>query len=216
MYCVRLFLSFFVLISFTLHGQEPVIWSNSIEKISENKYKLTFDAKIENGWYLYSTKKIKDGPVPTSFNYAVDSTKIIFKDVISKKRPNEEYDKFFEIDLEFFEKNIGFEQNIEINSNDIDYIDGYIEFQTCNDEICLFRTKEFYFPIVENAKQIYEKITLSDRDIFLSDKIDLKIKDKSLLKKQSQRSGFHEYLNLFILGFLGGLIALLTPCIFPI
>ena len=215
MYCVRLFLSFFVLISFTLHGQEPVIWSNSIEKISENKYKLIFDAKIEKGWYLYSTKKIKDGPVPTSFNYAVDSTKIIFKDVISKKRPNEEYDKFFEIDLEFFEKNIGFEQNIEINSNDIDYIDGYIEFQTCNDEICLFRTKEFYFPIVENAKQIYEKITLSDRDVFLSDKIDLKIKDKSLLKKQSQRSGFHEYLNLFILGFLGGLIALLTPCIFP-
>ena len=215
MYCVRLFLSFFVLISFTLHGQEPVIWSNSIEKISENKYKLIFDAKIEKGWYLYSTKKIKDGPVPTSFNYAVDSTKIIFKDVISKKRPNEEYDKFFEIDLEFFEKNIGFEQNIEINSNDLDYIEGYIEFQTCNDEICLFRTKEFYFPIVENAKQIYKKITLSDRDIFLSDKIDLKIKDKSLLKKQSQRSGFHGYLNLFILGFLGGLIALLTPCIFP-
>ena len=215
MYCVRLFLSFFVLISFTLHGQDPVIWSNSIEKISENKYKLIFDAKIEKGWYLYSTKKIKDGPVPTSFNYALDSTKIIFKDVISKKRPNEEYDKFFEIDLEFFEKNIGFEQNIEINSNDIDYIDGYIEFQTCNDEICLFRTKEFYFPIVENAKQIYKKITLSDRDIFLSDKIDLKIKDKSLLKKQSQRSGFYEYLNLFILGFLGGLIALLTPCIFP-
>ena len=215
MFCVRLFLSFFVLLSFTLHGQEPVIWSNSIEKISENKYKLIFDAKIEKGWYLYSTKKIKDGPVPTSFNYALDSTKIIFKDVISKRRPNEEYDKFFEIDLEFFEKNIGFEQNIEINSNDIDYIDGYIEFQTCNDEICLFRTKEFYYPIVENAKQIYKKITLSDRDIFLSDKIDLKIKDKSLLKKQSQRSGFHEYLNLFILGFLGGLIALLTPCIFP-
>ena len=104
MYCVRLFLSFFVLLSLTLHGQEPVIWSNSIEKISENKYKLIFDAKIEKGWYLYSTKKIKDGPVPTSFNYALDSTKIIFKDVISKRRPNEEYDKFFEIDLEFLKK----------------------------------------------------------------------------------------------------------------
>ena len=215
MYCVRVFLLFFVFLSFTLQGQEPVSWSNSIEKISENKYKLIFDAKIEKGWYLYSTKKIKDGPIPTSFNYAIDSTKIIFKDVIPRRTPNEEYDKFFEIDLEFFEKNIGFEQSIEINSNGIDYINGYIEFQTCNDEICLFRTKEFYFPLVENAKQIYEKITLSDRDVFLSDKIDLKIEDKSLLKKESIRSGFYEYLNLFVLGFLGGLIALLTPCIFP-
>mgnify|MGYP001235799562 FL=1 len=215
MYCVRIFLLFFVFLSFTLHGQEPVSWSNSIEKISENKYKLIFDAKIEKGWYLYSTKKIKDGPIPTSFNYTIDSTKIIFKDVIPRRTPNEEYDKFFEIDLEFFEKNIGFEQSIEINSNDLDYINGYIEFQTCNDEICLFRTKEFYFPLVENAKQIYEKITLSDRDVFLSDKIDLKIEDKSLLKKESIKSGFYEYLNLFVLGFLGGLIALLTPCIFP-
>ena len=215
MYCVRVFLLFFVFLSFTLQGQEPVSWSNSIEKISENKYKIIFDAKIEKGWYLYSTKKIKDGPVPTSFNYTIDSTKIIFKDVIPRRTPNEEYDKFFEIDLEFFEKNIGFEQSIEINSNGVDYINGYIEFQTCNDEICLFRTKEFYFPLVENAKQIYEKITLSDRDVFLSDKIDLKIEDKSLLKKESIRSGFYEYLNLFVLGFLGGLIALLTPCIFP-
>ena len=215
MYCVRVFLLFFVFLSFTLQGQEPVSWSNSIEKISENKYKLIFDAKIEKGWYLYSTKKIKDGPIPTSFNYTIDSTKIIFKDVIPRRTPNKEYDKFFEIDLEFFEKNIGFEQSIEINSNGIDYITGYIEFQTCNDEICLFRTKEFYFPLVENAKQIYEKITLSDRDVFLSDKIDLKIEDKSLLKKESIRSGFYEYLNLFVLGFLGGLIALLTPCIFP-
>ena len=215
MYCVRVFLLFFGFLSFTLQGQEPVSWSNSIEKISENKYKLIFDAKIEKGWYLYSTKKIKDGPIPTSFNYTIDSTKIIFKDVIPRRTPNEEYDKFFEIDLEFFEKNIGFEQSIEINSNGIDYINGYIEFQTCNDEICLFRTKEFYFPLVENAKQIYEKITLSDRDVFLSDKIDLKIEDKSLLKKESIRSGFYEYLNLFVLGFLGGLIALLTPCIFP-
>ena len=215
MYCVRVFLLLFVFLSFTLQGQEPVSWSNSIEKISENKYKLIFDAKIEKGWYLYSTKKIKDGPIPTSFNYTIDSTKIIFKDVIPRRTPNEEYDKFFEIDLEFFEKNIGFEQSIEINSNGVDYINGYIEFQTCNDEICLFRTKEFYFPLVENAKQIYEKITLSDRDVFLSDKIDLKIEDKSLLKKESIRSGFYEYLNLFVLGFLGGLIALLTPCIFP-
>ncbi len=215
MYCVRVFLLFFVFLSFTLQGQEPVSWSNSIEKISENKYKLIFDAKIEKGWYLYSTKKIKDGPIPTSFNYTIDSTKIIFKDVIPRRTPNQEYDKFFEIDLEFFEKNIGFEQSIEINSNGLDYINGYIEFQTCNDEICLFRTKEFYFPLVENAKQIYEKITLSDRDVFLSDKIDLKIEDKSLLKKESIRSGFYEYLNLFVLGFLGGLIALLTPCIFP-
>ena len=55
MYCVRVFLLFFVLLSFNLHGQEPVSWSNSIEKISENKYKLIFDAKIEKGWYLYST-----------------------------------------------------------------------------------------------------------------------------------------------------------------
>ena len=215
MYCVRVFLLFFAFLSFTFHGQEPVSWSNSIEKISENKYKLIFDAKIEKGWYLYSTKKVKDGPIPTSFNYTIDSTKIIFKDVIPRGTPNEEYDKFFEIDLEFFEKNIGFEQIIEINSNGVDYINGYIEFQTCNDEICLFRTKEFYFPLVENAKQIYEKITLSDRDVFLSDKIDLKIEDKSLLKKESIRSGFYEYLNLFVLGFLGGLIALLTPCIFP-
>ena len=215
MYCVRVFLLFFVFLSFTLQGQEPVSWSNSIEKISENKYKLIFDAKIEKGWYLYSTKKIKDGPIPTSFNYTIDSTKIIFKDVIPRRTPNKEYDKFFEIELEYFEKNIGFEQIIEINSNGVDYINGYIEFQTCNDEICLFRTKEFYFPLVENAKQIYEKITLSDRDVFLSDKIDLKIEDKSLLKKESIRSGFYEYLNLFVLGFLGGLIALLTPCIFP-
>ena len=62
MYCVRVFLLLFVFLSFTLQGQEPVSWSNSIEKISENKYKLIFDAKIEKirKKKLVSEKEIKD------------------------------------------------------------------------------------------------------------------------------------------------------------
>ena len=63
---------FFVLLSvFSLNSQdqEPVTWSYEVEKLTNQEYKITFDAKILDGWKLYSQFSPEEGSVSTTFNY---------------------------------------------------------------------------------------------------------------------------------------------------
>ena len=66
----RLFtlLTFFALATITFaQALIPVEWEMSQEQIDENTIKLHFDAKIDDGWYVYSQHIAGNGPVPTTF-----------------------------------------------------------------------------------------------------------------------------------------------------
>ena len=56
---------------------EPVEWSTSVEKISDDTYILVSKTNIEKGWHLYAQDVPEDGPIPTTFSYNLDEEVVL-------------------------------------------------------------------------------------------------------------------------------------------
>ncbi|MCF7568273.1 thioredoxin family protein [Sabulilitoribacter arenilitoris] len=187
---------------------EPVKWSTSVEKISDTEYKLISKASIEPGWHLYSQNVPEDGPIPTTFTY--DDANGAFK-IVGNTSEGEGHtvdDPVFKMKIKFFEGNAVFEQNIEV-LGDKAAIEGFVEFMVCNDEQCLPPTEvDLVFNLSKEKAAVVKIVPASDSETSaaLSEhKVDT---SKS---GESKRSLW----GTFILAFLFGFTALLTPCVFP-
>ncbi|MDO5969039.1 protein-disulfide reductase DsbD family protein [Flavivirga aquimarina] len=115
---------------------EPVKWITSVEKISNNKYKLISKASIESGWHLYSQDVPEDGPVPTTFTY--DDKNGTFK-IIGKTLEEEGHtidDPIFGMKIKFFEDQAVFEQIVEVLADERT-VNATVEFMVCDDTKCL-------------------------------------------------------------------------------
>ena len=210
-----IFLVFSFFISQLGLSQEPVSWQTSFEKLDANEYLLSFNALIDKNWHLYGIDMPENGPLPTIFNYDLEKNQILQIDKIIESESKTEYDKFFEMDLDFFENNASFKQRIFLKDTLINALRGDIQYQVCDDKTCVFRTKSFVFNL-NGLNEINNKIDVfSSKDLKLSDELKINLKNKHLLEKSNKIINSNSSLNLFLLGLLGGLIALLTPCIFP-
>ncbi len=218
MHLKKYYLFLFVFFSWVVFAQgedEPVEWSTTVERISATEAVLHFTAAIKEKWHLYSLKEFEDGPLPTEFTYVYDSLRIKLKGEMQSDPPKIEFDQIFEIDLPFFEKEAKFSQGLTLLDTNVDEIRGEINYQACDDRVCIFRTEPFAFSL--NGKAIVQSaIEITDQDKARSAALTLSLKNKALLTSGLVDEGdASPLLNLFLLGFLGGLIALLTPCVFP-
>ena len=218
MHLKKYYLFLFVFFSWVVFAQgedEPVEWSTTVERISATEAVLHFTAAIKEKWHLYSLKEFQDGPLPTEFTYVYDSLRIKLKGEMQSDPPKIEFDQIFEIDLPFFEKEAKFSQGLTLLDTNVDEIRGEINYQACDDRVCIFRTEPFAFSL--NGKAIVQSaIEITDQDKARSAALTLSLKNKALLTSGLVDEGdASPLLNLFLLGFLGGLIALLTPCVFP-
>ena len=218
MHLKKYYLFLFVFFSWVVFAQgedEPVEWSTTVERISATEAVLHFTAAIKEKWHLYSLKEFEDGPLPTEFTYVYDSLRIKLKGEMQSDPPKIEFDQIFEIDLPFFEKEAKFSQGLTLLDTSVDEIRGEINYQACDDRVCIFRTEPFAFSL--NGKAIVQSaIEITDQDKARSAALTLSLKNKALLTSGLVDEGdASPLLNLFLLGFLGGLIALLTPCVFP-
>lgn len=116
---------------------EPVKWTYATEKLGENEYEITFNASIEDQWYVYSSTVAEDGPIPTSIfldeNEAVASVGEI---VESGEVTKDGYDEMFDMDIKKFGHSATFSQTIKTSGPTT--ITGYLEFMTCDSIQCLF------------------------------------------------------------------------------
>jgi len=218
MHLKKYYLFLFVFFSWVVFAQgedEPVEWSTTVERISATEAVLHFTAAIKEKWHLYSLKEFEDGPLPTEFTYVYDSLRIKLKGEMQSDPPKIEFDQIFEIDLPFFEKEAKFSQGLTLLDTNVDEIRGEINYQACDDRVCIFRTEPFAFSL--NGKAIVQSaIEITQQDKARSAALTLSLKNKALLTSGLVDEGdASPLLNLFLLGFLGGLIALLTPCVFP-
>ncbi len=201
--------------SFNLFAQvlEPVKWNQAIKKISDNEYELLFTADIEDGWYMYSQEESDGlGPLPTYFEYKDQegNYKLIGKTKEPDVKPK--YDKVFELDVKKFEKEAQFKQRISLINLEFKVIEARVDFQACDDGKCIMLDKTFNLSL--DGSTIEKKdIVIDERSKELSSALELNVTgwDKYEEQNVEQKSN----LTIFFLGFLGGLIALLTPCVFP-
>lgn len=195
--------------------EEPVRWTTSIDRISKDAVVLQFDATIAENWHLYSLEEFIDGPLPTEFTFVFDSLKIQLDGKTTSGTPKTAFDEIFQIDLPFFDQAAQFRQQFKLIDANAKEISGEISYQACDDRVCIFRTEPFTI-MLDGSEAEIEDIALTEEDIKRSEALTLNLKNKEYLTDGIEQSRDNSpFFNLFLLGFLGGLIALLTPCVFP-
>ncbi|MDC8004766.1 cytochrome c biogenesis protein CcdA [Aureisphaera galaxeae] len=209
-------LTLFAQFSFGQGLLDPVKWDVSMKQKDGNQYEIVIDASIDAGWHLYSQKQFGaefEGPIPTEFTYnATDST---YRLVGDTKEPQIKpiFDKVFNLDVVYFEDAAKFSQIIEVINEDNFKAIVEVFYSVCDDEKCLApETKSFEVSLL-GASAVTENVEVSSTDLAKTEalKRDIKGRDKYEDVDKEKKGLF----TIFMLGFLGGLIALLTPCVFP-
>ncbi|WP_299224918.1 protein-disulfide reductase DsbD [uncultured Psychroserpens sp.] len=192
---------------------QPVTWKASVKKISETEYDIIYDATIDKGWHLYSQEAYEGlGPIPTQFSYTNVSNTY---DLLGKtSEPNAEpiFDKVFELDIKYFNDKAQFVQRIKLNDSTITRINSDVLYMVCNDEKCVNGEEQFDIALDGSQNNVKDAV-IDDKNKAKSEALDLNVtgQDQYEEEKVEEKSN----LTIFLLGFLGGLIALLTPCVFP-
>ena len=202
------------LCSTILNGQidEPVEWQTKVENIKQNVFILTFEAKIESKWHLYSQFSDPDGAIPTEFVFK-ESRGFNLIGPVQESKAIVSYDKFFEMDLTYFNDKAIFTQKIETLEPNLNLIEVELSYQACDDALCIFRSKNF--KIALDGSNIISSQKIDAKSKKLSDALRLKLNETKFLEDEMLKEGTYSYFNILLLGFIGGLLALLTPCVFP-
>jgi len=209
---------------------DPVQWELITEQHSSTEYTVEFLAKIDPNWAIYSQYVEEGGPLPTIFSFKESpNIELIGKTVEMEANRVTKYDAVFEMVVSKFYTLAKFRQRIKIINPKAFSLEGNIDYMTCDDTKCTYKPDNPFrlefsvnggltvaetspIPkgnVSQNANaQLYgmnpEGITVLDSACdFEALGLGQNLKENSSLWR------------IFGLGFLGGLLALLTPCVFP-
>lgn len=202
---------------------DPVKWTTKIERKSPTNYILTFNGVIEKDWHMYSQFTPDGGALPLE---------LVFKnkegnyDLVGKAKESKTQTVFndvFGVNETYFEKNAKITQEIQVVNSKLPTIEVSLNYQVCK-QVCVNLEKKFQFTIPKNEIE-ENNITAVDtsRTQVKAPVIDtLKTKvDKNSqgeAKTENLSSGAspqRSFWSIFLIAFLSGFAALLTPCVFP-
>ena len=193
---------------------EPVTWKYAAEKISEKEYDLVFTAAIEPKWHLYS-QDIPMAPPATTFKFTENKgVELIGK--VTESESIEEFDPNFEMKLKYFAKQAIFKQRVKLLSGNTEVVKGVVEFMSCDDTKCLPPAElEFSFTIGIESKVASSETSVNEMDNAVVKPLE-SVENQIVNNQETDITGKKASLwGFFFLAFLGGLAAILTPCVFP-
>ncbi len=204
--------------------QDPIKWSKSVEKISDTEYDLIINADIEEDWHLYSQYSADGGSLPIVISKKDDSKdfeligKAIESDTLQK------YNETFAVTESFFAEKAVLKQRIVLKNEDITTINLNLSGQVCK-TLCLQINEDFTFSLNGEIANNTDTINTIDNTIVNNQLYGISAKDilkpnnncgNEIITSVKEKTDSSKSLwSIFGLGFLGGLLALLTPCVFP-
>ena len=116
----------------------PVSWTLTSKKISDNVYELQMTATIQQGWHLYSQTQPKDAIAePTAFNFNKNPL-LAFDGKVKEVGKLEKYkDEKLDISANQYSQKVTFVQKVKLKGKAKTNVSGKLEFQTCDDKKCL-------------------------------------------------------------------------------
>ena len=235
-----------LLLSFTLslfsQIRQPVKWSYEIGESGE----ILFQATVQNGWHLYDMNLPEGGPVSTSFEFEETQGVELIGATVTSSKVTSQYDEMFGMEVRWFTENPVFSQKLQITDPVRFRISGFINYMSCNDENCIPGTEDFSFSskdipesllktianiqkkeesqIPENPQAATEAADFSESgdstdqaapNVLATDYWTPVISELQNWGETGTSSD-KSWIVIFLIGFGGGLLALLTPCIWPI
>jgi thiol:disulfide interchange protein DsbD len=208
--------------------ENPVKWSYSAKAVNDTQVELNIQADIQPGWHVYSQFIAEGGPIPTSFKFEKSKDYVLAGKVTESPKATSSFDKNFNMQIAWHEKQVIFKQLIKPNGNTT--VKGTVEFMVCNDQKCLPPEEvEFSIPISFKSKSIVvvpSQLAIPDNNKIIapSESISISKPDTAIASVSSQKPPnaalivepkSYTLIGIFIAGFLGGLLAFFMPCIYP-
>lgn len=194
---------------------EPATWSMRAIDEGNNTYILEFTCDLDQGWHLYSQNLETDaGPVATEFAYELPEGHTL-NGLTAEPTPKVEYDPNFMMDLAYFEKQAIFTQRITVEGTP-GTVKGGVLFMLCDDSMCLPPdVVDFEINLATGSGGFVSLDTEEGLDISTLiphlPRLDL----ENPAGECGEVETYDSYWTVFFFGFIGGLLALLTPCVFP-
>ncbi len=233
----------FIVLTVRAQIQEPVKFKTELKTLSDTEAEIVFTGSIDPGWHIYSTDLGDGGPTSATFNIEKISGAQLAGSLKPVGKEVAVFDKLFEMNVRYFEKTAQFSQKIKFTGGAY-VVEGYLIYGACNDENCLPPTSVNIRytgtskaaptadtkpaetkpdaptePAVAEAPVGSEPVTAGPVQLAApaEGSIDLWAPVIDQLKsfgedQQTDRS----WLYIFLAGFAGGLIAMFTPCVWPI
>ncbi|MFT4831423.1 MAG: thiol:disulfide interchange protein [Psychroserpens sp.] len=199
---------------FAQTDDNPVAWSYEVKKITDTEYDLIIIGDILEGWHIYSQFTPEGGSQPSEFSFGQAGKLYELIGEAKEGKTVREYSEIFDVDEVYFKNKALFTQRIKLIDPDVDLLEVALFYQICK-EVCIPKDEVFNISLSGKAVVVNEKI-VDQRSQALSEALVLDLKNENLLNGDSDSVDLGTSLwMIFGLGFLGGLIALLTPCVFP-
>lgn len=167
----------------------PVKFSYDKIRVNQDEVKVTIFAKMAGGVKLFALKKASTDILFISINFDSASNKYISAPLIDKSNVHSEQDSSVNALVNYYVNSASFEQNIKVLSSDSVVLKGHINY--------MFKRGDEYLPGDETFKIFIQK-QVPNNDVVTTDK---SIANRSLWW-------------IFLAAFGGGLLALLTPCVY--
>ncbi|SIS69622.1 protein-disulfide reductase DsbD family protein [Chryseobacterium gambrini] len=243
-YKIPLLLFFFITLAVSGQIKNPVKFKFTINELGDNQYEAVLNATMESGWHIYSKDIPEDTGIPTDYKVSGKNIELIGKFTEVGKK-HEEFSEAFGGKIIFYSNTAGFKQKFKLkDGTKPGDVVAEITYQTCDDRVCLApntlefnkqvtpkgaaeevktdektTAKDSLQPVVDTLGNVVQTAVPTAETQKLDPK-NLKIESinfqKPLTDCGTGASKISEnYWTYLLLGFIGGLIALLTPCVFP-
>lgn len=208
-------LLFFLIISTSLSAQiiEPVKWNITEHKTSDTTLEIRYNATIDEGWHLYSNILPDGGPLATEVTYSTLEGAELEGDLVSDREAIEEYSNVFSMVLNNFIEEVTFVQKIKLLSPQYK-IEGDVRYMACDNGTCIPPTTVgFKFVSSPQQKIVPQQRSESQEEISTIGDWTSMIDEIEAVETENVEKESLFY--IFITSFIGGLLALLTPCVWP-
>ena len=225
---------------------DPVHFTSKLVMLEGDEAQIEFSARIDQGWHVYSTGLGNDGPISATFNATkMDGVKTV-GGLTHKGKEISQFDNMFGMKLRYFEGSVTFIQKIKFTKPEYSincYLEyGACNDETCMPPTSVDFIKSGKAPAVakETAPAPTEKEAETvksdqEKEITQEDTVTAPVLEASAsspdstaapaslwspviseLKAYEDTPTDSSLLYIFLAGFAGGFLALLTPCVWPI
>ena len=219
--------------------EDPVKFTAEIKTGKTAEAEIVFSGRIEAGWHIYSTDLGSSGPTEASFHVnKADGIELVGK-LMPRGNEKSHFDAMFGMNVRYFEGTAQFVQKIRFTKPTYT-IDAYLEYGVCSDENCLppgevalkktgkspavaAATEPAAADVAEAAAPVVADSTAAPADSAVApvtastETLWWQPVTEQLEALDSEANiANHSLWYIFIVGFIGGLLALVMPCIWPI
>ena len=219
--------------------EDPVKFTAEIKTGKTAEAEIVFSGRIEAGWHIYSTDLGSSGPTEASFHVnKADGIELVGK-LRPRGKEKSHFDAMFGMNVRYFEGTAQFVQKIRFTKPTYT-IDAYLEYGVCSDENCLppgevalkksgkspavaAATEPAAAEVAEAAAPVVADSTAAPADSAVApvtastETLWWQPVTEQLEALDSEANiANHSLWYIFIVGFIGGLLALVMPCIWPI